>query len=211
MTTTTTPIPSEAARLATEALALARKFAYEQRTAVDGNDVLLSAITQGQLEAAIHRLASLAAPVVAQEPRGWQVEWTTPGEPHGTKWFRLFPNELDAINWARVSANAVITPLYAGPTLQAPRWISPLDEMPPPMTTVPTLAREKRSTTGWAHSYGSWSDDPDDNSRPDSKMFKARTEWWCRLPTLPAKPVKAPCFTAAPGAASLAVKGVNRG
>ncbi len=69
-----------------------------------------------------------------------------------------------------------------------PRWVSPKDEMPPPLTTVPTLSHEKRSTTGWAHSYGSWSDDPDDNSRPDSKMFKARIELWCKLPELPPNP-----------------------
>jgi len=72
------------------------------------------------------------------------------------------------------------------------QWISPLDEMPPPLTTIPTLSREKRSTTGWAHSYGSWSDDPDDNSRPDSKMFRERVELWCKLPPLPPRPPKGP-------------------
>lgn len=52
---------SEAARLADEAKALSRKFAYEQHTASNAHDGLLSAITLGQFEAAIDRLASLSA------------------------------------------------------------------------------------------------------------------------------------------------------
>ena len=73
----------------------------------------------------------------------------------------------------------------------AGRWISVEERLPQPRVTVHTLSREKRSDDGWAHSIGSWNDDPDDNSRPDARMFKRRTDYWLEPPPLPPNPFAA--------------------
>ena len=63
-------------------------------------------------------------------------------------------------------------------------WISVQDRLPPEGVMVATLAREKRSTTGYAISYGEWNNDDGDGFR-NMCRFKSSHTHWLELPAHP--------------------------
>ena len=68
-------------------------------------------------------------------------------------------------------------------------WIRVQDRLPPEGMTVATLAREKRSVTGYAISYGVWDNAEGDGYRSLCR-FKAHHTHWLELPAPPASHFK---------------------